>query len=98
MITVVLAWAKSGLKSNLRASNLQNFPGGTYPHTPSQMSSAAAEEIGRKKSAWRNIDVEANMKCRGYAVRAKRGKNKCKKKKKIFAVRSAAANFSKCAV
>lgn len=34
MITVVPLWAKSGLRSNLRASNLQNFPGGAYPHTP----------------------------------------------------------------
>ena len=31
MITIVLLWAKSGFRSNLRASN---FPGGTYPHTP----------------------------------------------------------------
>ena len=27
-------WAKSGLRSTLRASNLQNFPGGAYPQTP----------------------------------------------------------------
>ena len=33
---LVLLWAKSGLmiRNNLRASNLQNFPGGAYPHTP----------------------------------------------------------------
>ena len=30
MITVVALWAKSGLRSNLRVSNLQNFPGGVY--------------------------------------------------------------------
>ena len=32
-ITVVVLWAKSGLRSTLRASNLQSFPGGAYPHT-----------------------------------------------------------------
>ena len=56
MITVVPRWAKSGFRSNLRASNLQNFPGGAYSHTPlacvcvnrlppkSQMSSATVEK------------------------------------------------------
>ena len=35
-ITVVPLWAKSGLRSNLnlRASNLQNFSWGAYPHIP----------------------------------------------------------------
>ena len=34
-ITIVPLWAKSGLRSTLRTSNLQNFPaGGAYPHTP----------------------------------------------------------------
>ena len=32
--TLVPLWAKSGLRSNLSASNLQNFPGGAYPQTP----------------------------------------------------------------
>ena len=33
-ITVVPLWAKRGLRSTLRASNLQNIPGRAYPQTP----------------------------------------------------------------
>ena len=34
LITVVPLCAKCGVRHNFRAFNLQNFPGGTYPHTP----------------------------------------------------------------